>query len=198
MKRTHSEDLQFLRDFHGRFQDTTSHRQVEWFAIVLMGVFFPALIFALICLFPPMTLAHNLFFAAMILGSFLTGAQVWRERAVEYEFTGDEVIERRRRRIKHRVLISDITETRVTIRTLVLKTNHSKIIIQIFPSLREAIQKKAANLSDAERQEIETVKKDIIPRMNRRKWIAGIAAVLLIYGSIVLINHLNRYLIHVH
>jgi hypothetical protein len=87
------------------------------------------------------------------LVSIVAGVQIWRMSAVEYEFTGDEIIEKRKGRIRNRLFISNILEASVIvnqskIQNLILKTSNSgiNIQIQIVPSLAEVIQKETANM----------------------------------------------------
>jgi hypothetical protein len=147
MKSTHSEDLEFLRNIQGRFRSSKSQRQSEWFLILLSGIFFPLFsIFIFFAWRPTVLDKGNLIVLAYAFGTFILGMYLWKMRAVEYEFTGDEIIARHAGRIKNQIRIADIIETKVKIspHQLMIKTSDSKMTIQIVPSLKEVIQKKSA------------------------------------------------------
>lgn len=129
------------------------------------------------------THSEDLEFLKSIRGCF-GSRRMW---SVEYEFTGREIIERRGGRIKNQISISDIIETEVPFgkKLMILKTNNSKLKIQIIPSLNEAIQKEAARelatKSEGDRQRFEEVNNRI---MTRRKWAALIGAIASILATI--------------
>jgi hypothetical protein len=129
------------------------------------------------------THSENLQFLKNIRGCF-GSRRMW---SVEYEFTGKEIIERRGGRKKNQISISDIIETEAPLgkKLMILKTNNSKIKIQIIPSLNEAIQNEAARelatKSEGERRRFEEVKNQII---KRRKWAALIGAIVSIFVAI--------------
>jgi hypothetical protein len=148
MKSTHSEDLEFLRNIRGCFPSSKSQRQSEWFLIFLFGVFFPLFsIFVFFAWWPIVLNKDHLIILAYAFGTFILGMDLWKMRAVEYEFTGDEIIERRAGHTKKRIRIADIIETKIKIspHQLMIKTSDSKMAIQIVPSLKEVIQKKRIN-----------------------------------------------------
>jgi hypothetical protein len=111
-------------------------------------------------------------------------AILWRDRGLEYEFTGDEIIELRAGRIRNRLHISDVLEIKVNISShqMILKTSNLKMTVRIFSSLNEAIQKKGAELaakqSEAERQRYEEVKREMTSRVKWANIIGAIASVL--------------------
>ena len=120
--------------------------------------------------------SEDLEFLRKIRGCF-GSRRMW---SVEYEFTGEEIIERRSGRVKNQIHISDIvgTEVKISSHQLILKTNNSKMTVQILPSLNEVIQNKGAevmaNKSEAERQHFEEVKWKTISRLKRANLIAAI------------------------
>ena len=120
----------------------------------------------------------------MFFGSFFLGVYFFKNRELEYEFTGDEIIERRAGDVKNRMLIADVNEARVRIspHQLILKASNSKMIIRIFPSLNEVIQKKGAEmqakLSEAERQRYEEAKRQMTSRAKWANIIGAIASVI--------------------
>ena len=130
------------------------------------------------------THSEDLEFLKNIRGCF-GSRRMW---SVEYEFTGKEIIERRGGRIKNQISISDIIETEAPLgqKLMILKTNNSKLKIQIIPSLLEAIKKEEARelatKSEGERQRYEEVKNRII---RRHKWAALIGAIASILVTIV-------------
>ena len=130
------------------------------------------------------THSEDLQFLKNIRGCF-GSRRMW---SVEYEFTGKEIIERRGRRIKNQISISDIIETEAPLgkKLMILKTNNSTLKIQIIPSLNEAIQnetaRELATKSEGERQRFEEIKSQIIKRY---KWAALIGAIVSILVTIV-------------
>ena len=188
MKATHSEDLEFLRRIRGRFQDTTSHRQGERFVILLVAATTAVLFSALLHASPPLTTGrHHVFYIAMILGSVIMGAQLWRALAVEYEFTGEEIIERRAGRIHGRILISKIVETRVLMQRhrLIVRTQNANMSIRIFPLLNEAIQRGAASpVTDGVRRETEAVTQEVVSRLKRRQVVAAVVLMLFAFAIV--------------
>ena len=190
MKVMRSEDLEFLQGIRGRFPNSKSQRQGEWFLIFLLGVFFP--LFWLVVLFvgwPVVLDKDHSAVAAFAFGTFLGGVYLWKMRAVEYEFTGEEIIERRAGRIKNQIRIADIVETKIKIspHQLIIKTSSSKMMVQIVPSLNEVIQKKGAEMmatkSEAERQHFKGVKQVMISRLNRANIIS--AVILVLFGFVI-------------
>ncbi len=194
MKTTHPEDLEFLRNIHGRFQDSDPKRRYEWVAVLIALVFFPALSVVMFFTFTPMSLdRHHLFIVTINLVGFISAVQYWRMRPVEIEFTGEEIIERRRGQIRNRMRISNIIETRVLpfSHRLILKTNNSKMNILIFPSLNKVIQKKVAlEMSDDERKRNEKIAQQMKVRHNR----AVLIYVIVLTGGAMVIGCLIKYL----
>jgi Pyruvate/2-oxoacid:ferredoxin oxidoreductase gamma subunit len=117
---------------------------------------------------------------------------------VEYEFTGEEIIERRGGHIKNQMRISDIIETKTKISPpqLILKTNNSRMTVQILPSLNEVIKKESAeimaNKSESERQQFEEVKKETISRLKRVNVIGSVILILVMIALVLLIGWLKR------
>lgn len=178
-----SEDLQFLRDIRGRFEDSKQNQILEKVSYVLFSIIFP--IFFLIIF----AICHDSvrwIFIAFAAVTFAFAALLWRDRGLEYEFTGDEIIERRARRERNRIIISGIIEARAGISSpeLFLKTGSSKMTVHIFPSLNELIQKKAAESmakqSEAERKRYEEVNQQLARRM---KWINLIVSLVIVLGG---------------
>lgn len=175
------EDLQFLRDIRGRFQDSKSNQTGQKVLCFLFFVVFPALFLLAFFFWPE---PGRWWFAVFALGSLGTTVVVWKELGVEYEFTGDEIIERRAGRIRHRIQISDVIEAQVKIspQRFIVKTNNFKMVVRIFPSLNEVIQKKGAELlskqSGSERQRYEEVKQQMSSRVKWVKIIGAIASVI--------------------
>ena len=126
------------------------------------------------------THSEDLEFLKSIRGCF-GSRRMW---SVEYEFTGEEVIERRGGHIKNQIRISDIVETQVLLgfNQMILKTNSSQMRVQIIPSLNEVIMKHAAEfnakLSESERQHFEEVSRQTISRFKRDNLIGGIFVTL--------------------
>jgi hypothetical protein len=63
---------------------------------------------------------------------------------MEYEFTGEEIIERKRGQIQRQIRISDIIETNISTgilgyQSILLKTNSSQLNITIFPDLKQVL-----------------------------------------------------------
>jgi hypothetical protein len=181
MKRPTEEDLQFLCDIHGRYQDSKEGQLKEKFFYFLFGVLFPLLL--LIFFF----IGGSTYFwvlAAPAIGLFSLMAILWRDRGLEYEFTGDEIIELRAGRIRNRLRISDVLEIKVNIspHQMILNTSNLKMTVRIFPSLNEAIQKKGAELAakqrEAERQRYEEVKREMTSLVKWANIIGAIASVL--------------------
>jgi hypothetical protein len=199
MKVTHSEDLEFLRNIHSQFQISKSQKQGEWLMILLFGAIFPALsLLFFFCDFPVIVDKDHLVCAAFTIGLFILDIYLFRMRAVEYEFTGEEIIERRGGRIKNQIRISDIIETKVKIspHQLTLKTNNSKMVVQIIPSLNEAIQKEAAKIeatkTETDRQHFEKVKQETISRFKRANIIGAVILVLIMFALALLVGWLRR------
>jgi preprotein translocase subunit SecF len=181
MKATHSEDLEFLREIRGRFQSAKSQRQSEWGLIIVF------MLFGILCCLTAIFSIGNKYrfgFGIFALGEFLVAIYVFLIRAVEYEFTGEEIIERRAGKIKNQIRISDIVEMKVKIspHQLIVKTNNSKMIVRIPPSLNEVIQKKGkemmAQKSEAEQQHFEKVKQETSLRLKRASVIGFIIFIL--------------------
>jgi|ERR1700722_4814429 len=190
MKSTHSEDLEFLRNIRGRFQNSKSQQQGEWLIIFLFALFFPLFwLFFFFMWWPVILDINHLIILAFAFGTFIGGIYLWKMRAVEYEFTGDEIIERRAGRIKNQMRIGDIVETKVKIspHQLIIKTSSSKMTLQIIPSLKEAIQKKSVETmttkSEAEQQHFENVKQETISRFKRANVIG--AVILVLFGFVI-------------
>jgi len=108
------------------------------------------------------------------LGLFALTANLWRDRWLEYEFTGDEIIEKRAGRERNRIIISDIIEVQVKMSPfeMVLKTGSSKMAVHVFPSLNEVIQKRAAESmakqGEEERKRYDKMNQQLARRM---KWV---------------------------
>jgi hypothetical protein len=107
---------------------------------------------------------------------------------VEYEFTGEEIIERRGGREKKRIKISDIVESKIPLgsKRMILKTNSTEMRVQIFPALNEVIKKRAAEfisrLSESERQKFEATSRQISRRYKRALLIGGIIYILIMFA----------------
>lgn len=142
-----------------------------------------------------MNAAHseNLEFLKRIRGCF-GSHRMW---SAEYVFTGEAVIERRGERIRSQIRISDIVETSVRLgfsrfNQMILKTNNSKMIIPIIPSLNEVILKLAAEFntdkSESDRQHLEEMSRQTISRFKRVSPIGMIATILftLAFGILVI------------
>jgi preprotein translocase subunit SecF len=145
---------------------------------------FPILFITFSCLD---TDQYRWWFAGFAFLSLILSLSFWKDRSLEYEFTGEEIIERRAGRIKNRIRIADVIETKVKIspHELIIKTNSSKMTVIILPSLNATIQEKAseimANTSEADRQHYEKVKKDVTLRLKRANAIGLIILVLVIF-----------------
>jgi hypothetical protein len=132
------------------------------------------------------TRSEDLEFLREIRGCFGSRRMMW---SVEYEFTGEEIIERRGGRIKNQIRISDITDTKVKIspHQLMLKTKNSKMTVQITPSLNEVIQIEASKInatkSKAERQHFEKVKQETMSRFKRVNIIG--AVIIVLFGFVI-------------
>ena len=182
MRRPTEEDLQFLRDIRGRFQDLKSHQIGEKVLCFLFLVFFPVL-FLLAFFFDPEQSRWG-FAAIAFVSSFCSAVFIWRDRGLEYEFAGDEIIERRAGRIRKRIRISDVVDinNKISPRQMILKTDDSKMTVRIFHSLNEVIQKKWAELmakqSEAERQRYEEAGRQMTSRVKWANMIGAIASVL--------------------
>jgi hypothetical protein len=178
MTSTLGEDLEYLRSIRGRFQNSKSNQQSEWACIFLFAFLVPA-VFFLLCSFAGGQ--GHWFFAGCAVASFALGVSTWRNRGVEYEFMGDEIIEKRGGQVRNRVRIYDIVEVRVKFRPrqLIVKTNHSQMSISLVPSLNEIIRQKhtevLAKQSESERQRYEEVKREMT---SRRKWANIIGAIV--------------------
>jgi hypothetical protein len=199
MKAMRSEDLEFLQGIRGRFPNSKSQRQGEWLLIFLLGVFFPLFWLAVLFAWWPVVLDRDhLAVAAFALGTFVVGIYIWSDRAVEYEFTGDEIIERRAGRIKNQIRIADIVETKVKIspHQLIIKTSSSKMTVQIVPSLNEVIQKKATEMmatkSETERQNFEKVKLETSSRLKRANIIGAVVLMLFAFALLFLLGWLKQ------
>lgn len=193
------EDLEFLRGIRGRFQGSKSQQQGEWFLIFFALAFFPALFLVLFFAVRPIGVDQIHFFCmAMGLVSFITGIQIFRRRGVEYEFTGEEIVEKRGGKIKSQIRISEIIETEVPIgmSRMILKTNNSKMAVQIVPSLNEVIQKKATETmtakSEAEQKCFAEIKRETLTRFKRVNLIFGIIFLLVIVALSLLIAWFSR------
>src|SRR5277367_6117720 len=112
---------------------------------------------------------EDLEFLRKIRGGFASIA-IW---PIKYEFTGEEIIERRGKHIKNQIRISDVIEIKVLMKPhrMIIKTNNSKMIVRIISSLNAVIQNEAARVaatkSEAERQHFEEVKQQTISRLKR-------------------------------
>src|SRR5580698_2004691 len=152
------EDLQFLRDIRGRFEDWKRNQIWGKVFYVLFFIIFPIFFLTVFII------CHDSvrwIFIAFTVVTFVLTALLWRDRGLEYEFTGDEIIERRAGRVRNRVQISNIVNADVNIleHILTLETQNSKMIVHIFYSLNEAIQKNwaaaLAKKSESEREQYE-------------------------------------------
>ena len=118
--------------------------------------------------------------------------QIWRGRGVEYEFTGEEVIERRRGQVHGRVPIVEILETRVLINPhrMILRTTCAKMEVRIYPALNEVIQQEVARAAtDEARQRMENVKQEMAAGKRRALWIGGIGLIILIVGILLFVGN---------
>lgn len=133
---------------------------------------------------------ENLEFLKRIRGCF-GSHRMW---STEYVFTGEAVIERRGDRIRNQIRISDIVESsvRLGLHQLILKTNKSKMIIRIIPSLNEVMMKLAAEFnadkSESERRHLEEEARHTISRFKRASLIGMIATVLITLAFGILVN----------
>ena len=140
------------------------------------------------------THSEDLEFLRKIRGCF-GSRQMW---LVEYEFTGEEIIERHGGRIKNQIRISDIIETDISFasKELKLKTNSSKMNIQVLPSLNKVIMKEAeeanAKMSEGERQHFEEVKRKIVLRFKLMNLIGAVIVCMAMIGLVLLIAWLMR------
>ena len=148
MKSLTQEELQFLRDLRGKFEDSPSNQRSYLLCVLLFASLFPAL-FVLGLIFKPHQ-NHSLFALLAVL-SWVPVYFIWRDRGVAYEFNGTDIIETRAGREKNRIAIADITETGVqkSPHQLILKSANSKMVIQMVPSLEEAIEKKEAETGES-------------------------------------------------
>jgi hypothetical protein len=141
---------------------------------------------------------NHLIILTFAFGTFLVGIYIWKMRAVEYEFTGDEIIERRAGRIKSQIRIVDIIETKVKIspHELFIKTNNAKMTVQILPSLHEVIQKKGAEemakKSEAEQQHFEEVKQEMTSRIKRTNIIVAVVFMLFAFAIALFVGWFKR------
>jgi hypothetical protein len=184
-----SEDLEFLRSIRGRFRDTVSKQWAERLLIFLFLIASPALWFSiLILLFRPVfsfDIDHLLLWV-VACGSLWGGFVLFRDRDLEYEFTGDEIIERRAGRKRNQIIISDVMDMQVEMSPfkMILKTGSSKVAILIFPALNEVIQKKGAESmakqSEAERKHYEEVKQQLTKRL---KWLNVIVSLVIVLAG---------------
>jgi len=199
----HSEDLELLRKIRGRFQDSISNQRRDLVVLFLFGIIFPAILL-LFFFFDPER--FRFVFAAMALVSIILCALIWRDRNVEYEFTGDEIIERRGGRTRNRMRISDIIETKVEFsphyHQLKLNSISSKMTIHIFPDLNAVIQKETAEMmtkaSESEQQHLEQVKQEMIARQKRINKIGAIIivpAVFAIFSILLLVGYITVHLL---
>src|SRR6267142_5048313 len=134
------------------------------------------------------THSEDLEFLRKIRGSFAS-IGIW---PIKYEFTDEEIIERRGKRIKNQIRISDVIETKVLINPhrMIIRTNNSEMTVRVIPSLNAVIQNEAARVaatkSEAERQHFEEVKQQTISRVKRANLIVGVISILLIFVLIFL------------
>jgi hypothetical protein len=181
MKNPTANDLDFLRRIRGRFQDIKSHQQGEWLLIFLFGCAFPGLFLAIFFLSPPVLLDQvHWFFILLIVASLIIAGHFWLIRGLEYEFTGEEIIERRRGKIQNRLVISDIIKMDVKIQPhqMILKTGKSKMTVTIFKSLNDTIQIEAAKiLSEEQKQQ----NKEIVAQIKRAQWKIAVAITLVMF-----------------
>jgi hypothetical protein len=189
MKATLPDDLEILRNVRGRFPSSKSQRQGEWLLIFLLGVFFPLFWLAVFFAWWPAVLDKgHLIVLAFAFGTFIGGIHLWKTRALEYELTGDEIIERRGGRIKNQMRIADIIEIKIKISPyqLIIKTSSSKMTVQMIPSLNEAILKQATEMNakrtDAERRQMEEDGQKRISRFKRANIIGLIVFLLLMFA----------------
>jgi hypothetical protein len=184
------EDLEILQEIRGRFQSLKSQRQGEWALIFIFSVMFPIIFLCFFYLDPEQ---NRWWFAGIVFISLVSSMHIWKERSLEYQFTGEEIIEQRGGKIKNRIQIRDIIDVKIVIRPykIILKTSNSKMEIQIVPSLNEALLKEAnkmnARQSEEEQQrEREDAKKKNLTLQTReynqfdyffiidvRDWLAG-------------------------
>jgi hypothetical protein len=176
------EDLEFLRSVRGRFQDTKFNRVRDNILFFVLGILFPMLFLAFFFIFQPL----RSLFAVGAFGLFALTANLWRDRGLEYEFTGEEIIERRAGGIRKRMQISEIVnvDTNIFEPIFTLKTQNLKMTIQILPSLNEVIQKKAAESmakqSEVERKRYEEVNQQLARRL---KWVNIIVSLVIVLGG---------------
>jgi uncharacterized membrane protein len=140
-------------------------------------------------------LQENLEFLRKIRGYFGSRRTMW---SVEYEFTGEEIIERRGGRIKNRILINDIVEVRMFLGRYqtILKANNSKMKVQMIPSLNQVILKQAkeinARKSEAELRQMEEASQETISRFKRANIIGIILLILFMFALALFVEWLMR------
>jgi hypothetical protein len=190
MKAASPEDLEFLHNIRGRFPSSKSQRQGEWLLILLFGVFFPLFsLFVFFAWWPVILDQDHLIVLAFAFGTFIGGIYIWRMRAVEYEFTGDEIIERRAGHIKNRICINNIVKIRIFFAgpcQTIIKTNNSEIKVQRIASLNETILKQAiemnAKRSDAERRQMEAEAQKSVSRFKRAHLLGLVVCILVLFA----------------
>lgn len=200
MKASHLENIGLLRKIRGNFRDSIATQRRELMMAFLFLIIFPAILLFFFLADPQ---EGRLVFLVLALASIFGGILFWMGRGpVEYEFTGEEIIEKRRGKIKKRLQIDAVVETKTIILTRsrrefwVLKTRDSAMVIQLIPLLSEAVQielmKKQATHSEAEQQFFENVKTETISRLKRKNLIISVILVLFALVSAFFILWLNE------
>ena len=121
---------------------------------------------------------------------------------IEYEFTGEEIIERRSGRIKMQLRIFDIIETKAILSPpqLVLSTPAARMKVQMSPELYAVIQrefeKDRANMTDADRLQHEKVKADMVSRVKWMRFIGAVVVVVLVIAMGLLVLTILRPLLN--
>lgn len=187
-----SENLQILRGVRGSFQDHSKNQTVEWVLIFVFLLMAPVALAALFLLTHPLTMDGNHWILAVMIGlSLFAGFSIFVQRGlIEYEFTGDEIIEKLNGRVKRRIRISDVTNVKVFYLgryISILKTSGSEMKVRRIPSLVEVIigqaNKVNARKSEGERQNME---KMAMQQVASLKWTSFIAIIIYIFAVAVL------------
>jgi hypothetical protein len=107
---------------------------------------------------------------------------------VEYEFTGEQIIERRGGRIKKEINISDVIETKVKFgrpNQMIVTTPGTTMKIQVIPSLNKAVQRvwaeESSKMTESERQRFEDAKAELVSRVKRMNVIGAIILLFTVF-----------------
>jgi hypothetical protein len=194
-----SENLQLLREVRGSFQDHSKNQTVEWCVIFIFLLIVPVALATLFLITRPLAMnSDHWILAVMIVGSLFTGFSVFVERGlVEYEFTGDEIIEKLRGRIKMQIHIIDVTDVKVFYlgrHISILKTSQSEMKILRIPSLVAAIidqaNKMNARMSEGEREQAKKMTLQQVSSLKRTTLVAMILYTVVVAALAVCIRRL--------